>query len=143
MLGTMGAVTINEMSSLTMKKLKSDGSEEDCTATELAIYKAPGLARQHLMQYCQGEAYSAIEGLNWYSIAIEVVFGVFNTLLSRSDTEICWNKEIVFWIAFEKIRQSLQEQVKAGSQCDLFARSQWILCREQVKSCRIQVKAGS
>ena len=64
MLGTMGAVTISKMEYLTKKKLKTDGSEEDCTAVELATYKAQGLARQHLMQYCQGEAYSAIEGLN-------------------------------------------------------------------------------
>ena len=68
MLGTMGAVTISEMSSLTKMKPKDPTDpgkgEEDCTVTELAIYKAQGLARQHLMQYCQGEAYSAIEGLS-------------------------------------------------------------------------------
>ena len=36
----------------------------------------------------------------------------------------------VFSIAGEEIRQRLQEQVKAGSQVDLFARGQLILCKK-------------
>ena len=60
-MGTMGAVTITEMQNLTKKKLKDPADpikgETDCTKEELVIYQAQGKARQHLMQYCQGEAY--------------------------------------------------------------------------------------